>query len=255
LVTARIVGARSPGVLIVPAFAEEMNKSRRMVTELASALAARGVSTIVPDLTGTGDSDGEFAAASVGQWLDDLVASADWSKQLGVDIRSMLGVRFGSLLATELARSGRLDVERAVFWQPVVDGARMIDQFLRLRVAAQMIGDGAKETVAGLRATVRTAPIEIAGYELSSALIDSIDAMKLTADAGRALGAMDWIEISRSAETPLGAASTRAIEALESGGCNVRLHTMIGDPFWMSTEIVTSATLVATSVAAFGRVA
>jgi len=248
LVTARIASERSTGLLVVPAFAEEMNKSRRMVSELASALAARGISTIVPDLYGTGDSEGEFGDASVEQWIEDVAAAADWSRTLGVDVRAMLGVRMGCLLAAEVAKRGRVRVERSVLWQPVIDGSRMLDQFLRLRVAAAMMGEGAKETVAGLRTTLREQRLEIAGYELSAELVAGIDALKLTPESARSLGAVHWIEVLRNAETPVGAASLRAIETLRAGGCSVELHSEIGDPFWMSTEIVTSASLVATSV-------
>ena len=47
-------------VLVVPPFAEEMNKCRRMVTELAIRLAEQGIATLQPDFYGTGDSAGDF---------------------------------------------------------------------------------------------------------------------------------------------------------------------------------------------------
>jgi exosortase A-associated hydrolase 2 len=253
-VTARLVGTRSPGVLVVPAFAEEMNKSRRMITELAIALASRGVSTIIPDLYGTGDSEGEFADATVAHWLDDLEAVTAWSGQLGIEIRSILGVRFGGLLASEFVRKRRIGMQRCVFWQPIVDGARMLDQFLRLRVAAQMLG-GTKESVAGLREALRNGRVEVAGYELSAELVAGVDALKLTAEGARLLGCIEWVELLRSAETPVGAPSVRAIDALKAAGCEVTLHTETGEPFWMSTEIVTSPAVVAASVDVLCRAA
>ena len=50
---------------MVPPFAEEMNKCRPMVTEVALGLAESGIASIVPDLYGTGDSGGDF---SEGDW-------------------------------------------------------------------------------------------------------------------------------------------------------------------------------------------
>jgi hypothetical protein len=47
----------------VPPFAEEMNKSRRMIAEVGRRLEGSGVGMLLVDLFGTGDSEGEFAQA------------------------------------------------------------------------------------------------------------------------------------------------------------------------------------------------
>ena len=59
---------RRDGVLYVPPFAEEMNKSRRLVALQARRLAAAGFGVLVPDLYGTGDSAGDFAEARWSIW-------------------------------------------------------------------------------------------------------------------------------------------------------------------------------------------
>ena len=51
-------------VLVLPAFAEEMNRCRAMVALQARAWSAQGVGTLVVDGFGTGDSAGEFADAT-----------------------------------------------------------------------------------------------------------------------------------------------------------------------------------------------
>ncbi len=250
LVTARLADHSSGSVLVAPAFAEEMNKSRRMVTELAAALAKRGVSTIVVDLFGTGDSEGEFAEASLDQWLADLEAATAWAAAKGVPVQAVLGVRFGCLLLSRLAQRGSVRAQKAVLWQPVIDGARMIDQFLRLRVAAQMIGEGAKESVAGLRAQVQHQSSEVAGYELTAPLVAAIDGLRLDTPCVQPSGRVSWIEVMRSADAPVGVASKRAADALRAAGVEIDVQTTTGDPFWTSTEIVTSEALVEASVAA-----
>jgi exosortase A-associated hydrolase 2 len=255
LVTTHRVAASQQGVLVVPAFAEEMNKCRRMVTELAAALATRDLSTIVPDLCGTGDSEGEFGDATVERWLLDLEAAKTWSSQRGIEIVSVLAIRFGCLLAIELARRGLVRPQRTVLWQPVLNGARMTDQFLRLRVAAQMIGNGAKETVAGLRAALRDSRQEIAGYELSAELVAGIDALKIDASIGSTLGSIAWVELLRSDDAPISTAASNVVDSLRAQGCDIALHRAVGEPFWMSTEIVTSAAVIDASVDAFCRAA
>lgn len=131
--------ARGECVLIVPPFAEEMNKSRKMLTEVARGLSARGITTALPDLSGTGDSELNFGAASWRLWKDDLARTADWCRSQGLTIRGLLSVRLGSALAAEVARDLLTDVRRSVMWQPVASGADFLVQFLRLRVAANMM--------------------------------------------------------------------------------------------------------------------
>src|SRR5690606_41016849 len=54
------------------------------------------------DLFGTGDSEGEFEAASVEQWIEDLATASAWSASTGWSVTSMLGIRMGALLAATL---------------------------------------------------------------------------------------------------------------------------------------------------------
>ena len=66
-------GSSRGGVVYVQPFAEEMNKSRRMATLQAQALAAQGWAVAMPDLAGCGDSSGEFAEARWDDWVDDVL--------------------------------------------------------------------------------------------------------------------------------------------------------------------------------------
>src|SRR5262245_40307096 len=92
-------GARA--ALYIAPFAEEMNRSRRMATLLATALAARGVGFLAPDLYGTGESDGDFADARWDRWLDDVDATIDAARAGGAERITLVGLRLGALLALE----------------------------------------------------------------------------------------------------------------------------------------------------------
>jgi exosortase A-associated hydrolase 2 len=225
-------------VLVCPPFAEEMNKSRRMVTELAQRAVAAGHAVVIPDLFGTGDSDGDFAQASWTRWLDDLQAAERWIVARGWRVEWLLGIRLGCLLAAAHTSKRSGAVRGTIFWQPVTDGARALEQFLRIRVAASLMRDE-KETVASLKGQLTAGNVvDVAGYGLSSALTHELEKLRLADLVGLHCGQLHWFEVLRSADAPPPAPATRLLEQLSQRDVPASLHTVIGEPFWASTEIV-----------------
>jgi exosortase A-associated hydrolase 2 len=151
LYVARWVPDRQPSasVLFVPPFAEEMNKCRPMLALTARQIASAGVQAIAVDLLGTGDSAGEFRDARLDDWRQDLDLVADWAVREGAPVTGVVGMRFGALLALELASRlpGPL---RIALWQPVASGQLQLTQFLRLRVAGAL-ADRRTEVGPGVR--------------------------------------------------------------------------------------------------------
>jgi exosortase A-associated hydrolase 2 len=231
-------------VLVVPPFAEEMNKSRRMVTQVSERLARRGIAVVVPDLYGTGDSAGEFEHASWERWLANLSAVQGHCEELGLPITGVIAIRLGSILAAEFLRKADTSLQSAVFWQPVVDGSRMIDQFLRLRTAASMMTDAPKESVRDLRQRLAAGEVlEVAGYALSPALASAIDAARL-ATTGIRIERLHWMEVVAGQEIPVPAATLSVIDAARSAGNFVEHQRITGEPFWSATEIVSNPELL-----------
>ena len=79
-------------VVHVPAFAEEMNKSRAMVSRQARALAARGYAVVVPDLYGTGDSAGELREATWALWQRNVEAVLDCREALAGNVKPKFAI-------------------------------------------------------------------------------------------------------------------------------------------------------------------
>jgi exosortase A-associated hydrolase 2 len=239
-------------VLVVPPFAEEMNKSRRMITEVACALASRGIASIVPDLYGTGDSGGDFADADWDTWLDDLVRASRWSASEGHPVSGLLAVRLGCALASALVSSQAIaPVSVSVLWQPVFDGRRFLTQFLRLRVAAALVESDRKEDMTSLLEQLRRGEVvEVAGYGLAGALATQLERVASPAVLPGALGRIHWMEVVREqASLPVPAA--QLIERSLGAGVGVASQLFTGEPFWAATEIVTNEAMVAATVAAF----
>lgn len=249
---------RQPGgaaVLVVPPFAEEMNKSRRMIAEVGRRLEGSGIGMLLVDLFGTGDSEGEFAQADWQRWKADLAAAVQWAAAEGAPIRGMLAIRLGCILGSEALAGIGHTVQRTVMWQPVVSGRRLLEQFLRLRVAASMMGGDSKETVAALRSRLKAGELlEVAGYEISGALADQLDAAELQPFFRSHLGEVHWIEAVRSADAALPVPSSKAIDAARATGLEVTPHGVMGEPFWSSTEIVCLDAMVARTADVLGRI-
>jgi exosortase A-associated hydrolase 2 len=224
-----------------------------MVAELSLLLSEIGVATVLVDPFGTGDSEGDFASADWDRWRRDLLHAAAWSQAEGCRVRGLLGIRLGCALAAEVARDIP-GVAATVFWQPVTEGSRMVDHFLRLRVAASMADGSRKETTAELRRALSEGQnVEIAGYDLSGALVAALDRVRLADAIGTHLGEIGWFEIARSETAEVGPNVRRIIDTIRAMGTPVELAAVVGAPFWSSVEIVTNAPLLALTQAFFDR--
>lgn len=214
-----------------------------MLTELGGALLEHGIATVLVDLYGTGDSQGDLASADWQRWKRDLHRAAAWAESLGCRVDGLLGIRLGCALGAEFAREFP-GISASVFWQPVADGTRMVDQFLRLRVAASMMS-ATRETTADLRARLAGGEIvEVAGYELSGPLVAQLDRVRLVDHLGRHLGKLVWVEVVRSAETPPPALVVKAVDSARATVESLAFEVAPGEPFWSSVEIVTNARLL-----------
>lgn len=236
-------------VLVVPPFAEEMNKCRRMVTEMALGLAGRRLATVVPDLHGTGDSGGGFADADWATWRADLAATTKWCAASGHPVSGLLAIRIGCALALDALDSGELPASaRSVLWQPVFDGGRHLAQFLRLRIAASLMEDR-KESLADLKARLSQGEtVEVAGYGLSSRLAADLENRQQPQHLQAAFGEVAWFEIMRESGAPLSPSSARLLEGTRRHGVPIVARSFAGEPFWSSTEIIVNPDVVRATV-------
>jgi exosortase A-associated hydrolase 2 len=250
----RPVAAARGGVLLVPPFGDEMNKCRRMLALVAQGLAGAGIWSVLPDLRGTGDSEGEFEAGSWSDWKEDLRGVAAAFSGEGWSLTSLLGIRCGAALGLEAARENGWSLTSTVLWQPVVDGARFLTQFLRTRVAASLMEDR-KETVADLNRRLASGEVlEIAGYPLTARLTGQLEDVRLSAALGPHAGKVTWLEVHPEATTELPPASRACIDDAHARGVGIDQSIVAGEPFWTSTEIVVNPQLVSRTIAMLASV-
>jgi exosortase A-associated hydrolase 2 len=229
-------------MVFVAPFAEEMNRSRRMAALQAAAMARAGIGVLIIDLYGCGDSAGELADAQWSLWHDDIGLALDWLRARLQAPVGLLGLRLGALLALDVARTRTDDVSALLFCNPVLDGQAYMTQFLRLRLAAGLLGPqepGAPTTVQEMRVLLQEGELlEVAGYELSGALLAAIDG--LHAKVHLPVGVtVHWLEVVRDASAPLSPAADRVAQAW-----SLRPHLVEGPAFWSTPELSTCPALI-----------
>lgn len=237
-------------------FAEEMNKSRRMVALQARALAAEGFAVLQMDLLGCGDSGGDFGDASWAQWVDDVVHACHWLRQRHArpEAQGLLplwlwGLRAGCLLVTEAAAKLGEENCNFLFWQPTTAGSIALQQFLRLKVAGDMLGGHGKGAMAALRQQLASGhSIELAGYLLNPALATGLDRATLSLAAQKCR--VEWLEVTPSNDGTLSPASARVANAWRLAGNQVHTQVVAGPAFWQTTEIEDAPELLAATRAA-----
>lgn len=152
--------------IICPPFAEEEKSAHRALTEIALALQARGEASLFFSYRGTGDSQGDFAAATLIDWRADIAAAIELAKSRAPDAEiGLLGVRLGASLAhLERKRAARL-----LLIEPILSGRSMLSQLqMRQKMRVSMAGGG-----------VALPAGDLDGWPLGETLRDELNALDL----------------------------------------------------------------------------
>jgi hypothetical protein len=140
-----------------------------------------------------------------------------------------------------------------VLWQPATSGGVVLDQFLRLRVAADIVGAvEARETVGGLRQQLAAGHVlEVAGYPLSPALANALAARTLPAALGATAAQVRVLEVAGAEPAKSSPAVEGLCARLRQAGHVVAASAIVGPSFWSTAETVVAPNLVEPTVAAF----
>jgi exosortase A-associated hydrolase 2 len=243
-------------IIHIPAFAEEMNKSRRMIALQAKNFSHNNYAVLVVDLFGTGDSQGLLEHTNWQTWLDDVDNAVNWLKQQYSDAPLYLwGLRFGSALAASYVAQTSLQIQGLILWQPLLSGKMMLNQFLRLRIASaitnQSAGDQPAETTKSLLQDLANGgSVEVGGYLLASDLAVSINAV----DAGQLIFKSPlriiWLDFVSSQATKPSPVNSKVIEQWNQHDNSIEWTAIHGDRFWSTQEIAVCPELIAATTQA-----
>jgi exosortase A-associated hydrolase 2 len=250
-----IDGMCAGAVLYVAPFAEEMNKSRRMAALQARALSAKGYAVLQIDLFACGDSTGTFGEARWEIWKDDLALAVAWLRNAAAAPISVWALRLGALLAADFIRNSDLAFDNLLLWQPALEGKNFLTQFLRLRLAGDMLADAKREpmTVNALRDQLAAGhSVEVAGYELSPELAKAIDGAELPGTLAN-VNKIHWFEVVPEASQDISPGRRKLLHAVSSSAGPALLHLVSGDQFWVAPEPADCPALISATLAALGE--
>lgn len=249
---------RSAGLLLyLPPYAEEMNRCRCHVMATARQLAVAGWRTTVLDHFGTGESDGLTTESDWEIWVADAVACAqDLCRQHNLPL-TLWGMRTGALLAAEVAsRAHGVSAARLLLWQPVADGKVFLNQYLRLRIASQMVHGGDRETSAMLMQRLAAGEdLEVAGYPLAHRVADGLVKRRLQDFALDGAARIDWLEVASQPGQALPPGSQRVVDALAARGLSVDTGVVEAPQFWQLAGDHPAPALVEATVRTLGAAA
>jgi len=226
-------------ILHIPAFAEEMNKSRHMVAMQAQELAKQGVAVLVFDLYGTGDSEGCFSDSSWSIWKQNITTACQWLMEQGAQSITLWGLRSGALLALDYAQDATHEIKKILLWQPVLNGETFILQFLRLRIAAKMMDQNAgQEKTSELKLKLQKGqPIVVAGYTLSPDLANPIMALRANKIELQNTNEIFIFEIVKNFDTSISIANHQFSSDVKNKNTTIKIHPVVGNTFWSTQEI------------------
>ena len=241
-------GIARGALLYLHPLAEEMNRARRMAALQARALAAAGFAVLQIDLSGCGDSSGDFGDATWAGWIENLEAGVAWLRQQVEAPLWLWGLRAGCLLGAALLQRGLL-AEGLLMWQPVLSGEQALRQFLRLKTVADVAaGRQARDYTALYHALEQGGEVVVAGYRLNPALARGMAAAEMRLPAGGLR--IECFEMAGGSATALSPALSVRLAQWRSGGHRVRGVVLDVPSFWQTVETAVSPALLQATVAA-----
>lgn len=116
---------RRAAVVMCSPFGHDRDYALRTYRVLAARLTRQGLGVLRFDYSGTGDSAGDLADATIEQWIEDTVEAVVKARTLDARSVAIVGCGLGAGIALRAAeRAG--NVAYLIMWNPVLDGRRYL---------------------------------------------------------------------------------------------------------------------------------
>lgn len=237
-------------IIFLPPFAEEINKTRHLLSNAMHQLSAAGISCFMLDNYGTGDSEGDLDIATVAIWRKDLQQLLQQLQQQGFSKASFIAIRFGALQLFDLLNSSLMPLKlvQIVLWQPFFEVTKFWQQFSRIKIAEAM-ARGERLSQKELEQQLHNGnTIEIAGYPISPAFYQSLLQMQTQLPTELNTLPLSWFETSQLDNIALPVQKMRVTLQQGSKLCFKQLKA---DPYWQTNELASADELIKLTVQQF----
>ncbi len=226
---------RSPqggGLVVCQSILGDFIPNYRREVVLARQLAGEGVAVARFHYRGFGQSSGTPLEATFESMCADAIGVAEhFTEALGVERLSLLGTRWGALVAAAVA-AGHPGAPMAL-WEPALSARLFFREGFR---AQRMSAVAARGATPGPEAELADSGVaDVLGYSLGKALYEGAQGLELTELLAPATGPLLFVGGGPSGQ--LGKRDLAAVEALRNAGLSVDIVSSQGpDGWWFIDE-------------------
>lgn len=216
-------GSSMGTVIFASSLFTELQRNYRREVLLSRAAAVAGFTTLRFHYRGAGNS----VATPMSPTLDTMAADIlELMNEMDGGPLAVVGTRLGALAAGRARRERDVPL---VLWEPVLDGARWVDEVVRACLAREMAG-GAEVTADAVRSRWSTDGAVFAlGESVPAAIIDQIAGTDLL-DSMAGLAPALLVQMGRTASVRPAVERTRA--ALGERGIDTEVLSVVGHQVW-----------------------
>jgi exosortase A-associated hydrolase 2 len=178
-------GGAARAVVLCNPWAHEALHAHRSVRQAAAMLADAGLHALQFDYLGTGDSAREMQQVSIADWEEDIrLAVREVTEISNAHRVTLVGLRFGALLAARVAPSLSQVVDRLILWDPVLDGDAYLRELFQTchELASYERHPSTRRPVP--RPAEEGGGFELLGYPMTDRMMQETAALKLADVAG-----------------------------------------------------------------------
>lgn len=239
-------GSPRAGVLIFPPFGEERKCAARLLYLTACELARHSFDVLRFDYSGTGESLGEHAAATMENWLaDGRSALACLQATSAAQRWIVLGARLGANLVLSQAWQ---EAERVVLWEPLMSGADYLAEMTRRKQIKEMMAGGQAQSEANELADAWAAggAVDFDGFAVCRTFADELRELELAAQLRDIPAPVLLLHASGSSRLPKTWATVSEQVSASSAGSFKLIREK---PFWGRLDYFESEVLIDETVA------
>ncbi len=223
-------------------FAEEEKSAHRTLVELADSLVSKGDAVLFFAYRGTGDSDGDFANATLTVWSEDILDAFQFArKTFPQSTPGLIGLRLGASLATQVGE--QLDAQNFILIEPVLRGRSFLMQLgarQKIRAAITEQESGEKLQPEKSQTKINSQNFEdMDGWPLGEAMREELRALDLSVHPPQLAAKVLLLQIgTREKVAPPLEQFTAALNPRS------KVHAVIMPPFWNRLDHVSPVPLL-----------